>query len=718
MKSKKIVITPAKKAFTKHSERHMSSIFSSMSNLSRLEILRVLYSKGSTSYTELKSSAGFGSQKDSGKFAYHLRKLAKLSLIEKNSSEKQYNITSKGKLILELVDKIEAHTFMESGKLQVRSSNSTIDDFNRLRILQSLVKEGNMPYELADKITKEVENKIHKYEISYITGALIRDMVNFVLLDTGHEEYRSKLVRFGMPMYEVNQMLSNLNGVVDGGMDNLLLGAGQNVFTENTVFGMLPKDLLDKHMEGFIHMSNLVTWFILPDVIFVNIKDILDGGMNIGGKHTTTSRIPKLEKIDDVMASFSLMMQLLLKETSNEVVIAGLPQLLAKKCAEKTDSEIESSILLAFVTSSVVVVPPAATPSSESIDMSHKFGGKITSIRLNLGSDNRMVNCIINAYMQYVKLTPRPHIGLVINCEKEKIESISAQIAEIVLLGGRVLFTKLPQVSSRGVTGGSLNKADSAMSMALQSVSINLPNLAHEVDKGDAEYFMARLMLMLNPVIDALVQRKKEVFDTTRRGLNPLIAKNTQYVQRGYASLTVNLIGLQEAVFDTLGFEYNRKGRDAVQKIIRQAVNLGNSSSKNKNESITICIADSDGAHRLAKMDNTRYGKHEVGPGDTKPYSQGLNFAASEILNYTTKSPSITLCNKISRNLSAGLQVTLQISKDETDPTIVKDTIEKMSTLVPSFIPVKDITICTECGFKDKPFDTKCPRCQTPRHTF
>ena len=36
------------------------------------------------------------------------------------------------------------------------------------------------------------------------------------------------------------------------------------------------------------------------------------------------------------------------------------------------------------------------------------------------------------------------------------------------------------------------------------------------------------------------------------------------------------------------------------------------------------------------------------------------------------------------------------------------------STLVPSFKPVKKITICGECGFKDKPFEDKCPKCKSP----
>ena len=694
---------PVKKNHTKATEKRMSSIFRSMSNISRLEILKVLYSKGSTSYTDLKALAGFGSKKESGKFAYHLRDLTALALVERNKSERRYNITNQGKLVLELAGKIEENAFMESGKLQVRSSSASIDEFKKHRIVQSLVKEGNMPHELAEKITKEVENKIHKYEISYITGSLIRDMVNSVLLETNNEEYRNKLVRLGMPLHDVQQMLYNLDEV-DGGMESLISRAGRNVFVENTMFGSLQKDVADRHMAGTIHISNVGTWFALPDVIFVNIKDLLDGGMNIGGKHASASRIQRFGGPSDAMASVCIMLHLLSREASEEVVVSGLPRLLAKRCPDAGDAEMEAGLLWMFAVSSVV---PAHT----------KEGGNITSIRLNMGHDDaRLVDCVINAYSRYVRLTPRPRIGLVIGYDKGSIESVSGRLADIVIAGGRVLLTKSQQVSSRGVSGGSLNKTDSKMSMALQSVSVNLAGLAYEVGRGDAEYFMARLVLLLKPVVDAIITRKKELFENTRRGLNPLIARNTQYMQYGYASLTINLVGLREAVFEGLGFEYNRKGRETVQKIITHAVDAGTNGAREAGERVTICIADApEAGERFARLDGKKYGKHVSGPGQTRPYTQGLVFEVSDIEKYTNKSPPITLSNRMSRSLNAGLQVVLRIPETETNPDVVQEAIEKMATLVPTFSPSKEVIVCAECGFKDRPFDSKCPKCQTPR---
>ena len=54
--------------------KRVRMIFSVMASPNRIDILRILNSKGPLTYSELKSLAGFKSKKESGKFAYHLEK--------------------------------------------------------------------------------------------------------------------------------------------------------------------------------------------------------------------------------------------------------------------------------------------------------------------------------------------------------------------------------------------------------------------------------------------------------------------------------------------------------------------------------------------------------------------------------------------------------------------------------------------------------------------
>ena len=72
----------------------------------RIDILRILKSKGSLSYSELKSQGGFKTEKASGKFAYHLRRLLRQSLVTLNKSKRRYTLTNLGRLVLDLAERI------------------------------------------------------------------------------------------------------------------------------------------------------------------------------------------------------------------------------------------------------------------------------------------------------------------------------------------------------------------------------------------------------------------------------------------------------------------------------------------------------------------------------------------------------------------------------------------------------------------------------------
>ena len=102
--------------------------------------------------------------------------------------------------MLSLARQIEERSIIESGKMYVRTNKHTIEEFNSHKIIQSLVREANLPVEQAHKITEEVENKIYRFQTAYLTSSLIRETVNSILIEHGHEEYRNKLSAVGSPV--------------------------------------------------------------------------------------------------------------------------------------------------------------------------------------------------------------------------------------------------------------------------------------------------------------------------------------------------------------------------------------------------------------------------------------------------------------------------------------------------------------------------------------
>ena len=66
-------------------------------NIDDINILQILKSKGPLPYDELRTQCGFMTQKESGKFAYHLKKLVEQSFVSRDS-ESVCAITNLGKL--------------------------------------------------------------------------------------------------------------------------------------------------------------------------------------------------------------------------------------------------------------------------------------------------------------------------------------------------------------------------------------------------------------------------------------------------------------------------------------------------------------------------------------------------------------------------------------------------------------------------------------------
>ncbi|MEK6832119.1 MAG: anaerobic ribonucleoside-triphosphate reductase [Thermoproteota archaeon] len=684
---------PKRSGILQSTSKRVRMIFSVMASPNRIDILRILNSKGPLTYSELKSLAGFKSKKESGKFAYHLRKLLRQSLVALNKSERRYTITNLGKLVLSLARQIEERSIIESGKMYVRTSHESIEEFSSHKIIQSLVREGSLPLELAQKITEEVENRIYKYQTTYLTGALIREMVNSVLLEHGHEEYRNKLARLGLPVYDVQEMLTNLDNV-DNGAEGLLFNTGQKVFAEHLLTNVLPKDVADSHLSGDMHISNPGIWSMIPDTIFVNVKELIEDGVILGGKYLDVSRITSSKSIDDITSSLSIIISLLSKEASQEIVLDGLIPLFTKY--SKNIPELEQKLTDAFAT--------ASTTS--------KYNRKSTnvSIRLQLGSDLKIVNAIINAYKNYTKITPIPKIGLIVDFDKGKVADVSEALAEIISIGGKVMFAK-GEVSSYGITNGT-TKNSGPLAITLQSVSINLPRLAFESNK-DETYFRARLALLMKPALSSMALRKKDISDLTRRGLNPILAKNTQYMQRSSVSLIVNLVGLKESVFNILGFQDNKEGRDILNKVIETAVDVATKKGKELGDTVAISMIETEGSSRFANLDGEKYGKNSaLNSMDSDSYSQGIVLNASEIGDYTSKTEIISECNKLSKLLNGGLLVRLDIDQNATQIDI-KKSIEKAAELTSSFKPVKKVALCGECGFKDEHFVDKCPKCKS-----
>ena len=100
-------------------------------------------------------------------------------------------------------------------------------------------------------------------------------------------------------------------------------------------------------------------------------------------------------------------------------------------------------------------------------------------------------------------------------------------------------------------------------------------------------------------------------------------------------------------------------------------------------------MVDSNDLTRFVTLDSEKYGKNsimDVLDGDL--YSQGLDLNYVELDKLTSKSEIISDYNKISNILDGGLLVKL-LFNTKTKDVDIKNAIEKASSLISSFKPIK-----------------------------
>ena len=620
-----IVSSSKKGGILESASKRVRMIFSVMASPNRIDILRILNSKGPLTYSELKSLAGFRSKKESGKFAYHLRKLLRQSLVALNKAERRYTITNLGKLVLSLARQIEERSIVESGKLYVRTSNHSIEEFNSYKIIQSLVREANMPLELAHKITEEVENKIYKFPNVHLTSSLIREIVNGVLVEHGHEEYRNKLTRLGLPVSDVITLLSNLENTTDS-VSDILNSVSQSIFSEFLLNNLLPKDIVDMHLSGDIHLSKSGLWNLLPDTVFINLFQILNNPIDLKGKYLTFSRLDSSVKTNNIEISIPLIISLLSKEVSREIVIEGIVPLL-------TNSEFYDKNTLTDVFTRILLLSSISTSSEGSGNPAITFSFSLEDAIHN--DDDSFISSILDGYKKYVYSTPIPRIGLsLLYTNSNSVIRYSEKISSIINQGGIISITKNNFRSNNGLN--KLNNSSSFMTtISLQSLSINLPRIAYQSNR-DETYFRARLALMLKPTLSALALRKNIIVDTIRRGNLPLLSRNSENLKTGKLYVSINLIGSRDAVYDILGYS-NTDGPEILSKVIKTTIDVVEEQCKKllPDTEIGITMLNDESAIRFLSLDSAKYGKSKSTESHnqilTSCYSQGFEINGKDI---------------------------------------------------------------------------------------
>ncbi len=677
--------------------KRVRTIYSVIASSNRLDILRILNSKGPLSYSELKTLAGFKSKKESGKFAYHLRKLVKQMLVTLNRSERRYNVTNLGRLILNLTRQIEEQSVIESGKIYVRTSKEMMEEFKPDKILQALVKEAGMPVDLAQKMTSEAEARLYKFQTSYLTAPLIREIVNALLIEHGYEEYRHKLTRIGLPIHDVTQMLKQSTRS-DNGVSSLVTQTSKEVFSEYLLLNQLSRDVTDAHLSGDIHISNLGVWGLKPDTAFVNLSSLPVQGIKVKGKLLSSVKINKAENFSDSIANIVLLTTELSKEINIEIAYNNFIDYIINFIDNKASNSKDSLVQMFKMISQVV---SDGTSPFVSLNLNVQKNSKIENKQLV-----KLYKLILESYEEYIQTIAIPKITLILPLIDSKNPELSKKLFTIIKKGGYIAINNdvKNNFSYTGINK-SMIKNSAGGNIVLHAVSINLPRLAYESNKDDT-YFRAKVNLILKTAISALSTRREIIDDMTGKGLLPLLNINTGIISSQKIPLIINFTGLDEAIDSLLGTKSTSKERGKLSgKIIDTAMEEITNSGKKLGEEFGLSSIVDDSAKRFTDIDIEKFGKARViNKSDSKEYQQSiiLDLDEQEKINEVN-----TYVNKFKGGYSVYIDTTNSTIKNFQEIT------NKISQKIGFFKYHCKLKVCISCAYKNIHNTEKCSNCNS-----
>jgi len=236
----------------------------------RIDILKKLsLSNNPLPYSSLQKEV-LGCNPNSINFSFHLKALKTSVLIE--SSENGYILSNIGKQILKNVVSIEQILNNKNNTIMIRTSKYSKEPFDANKIEAYLIKEGQVEMNIAKQIAKEVEERLSKANIEYLTTPLMREYINAILLENGQEEIRHRLTRLGTPPFEVFKHFDN-NSITS---EKFLSKLGSDVSEQFLLLNLLPKNLADLYLSGEVILLNLNYWSLRPLGLYIDTNSILE----------------------------------------------------------------------------------------------------------------------------------------------------------------------------------------------------------------------------------------------------------------------------------------------------------------------------------------------------------------------------------------------------------------------------------------------------------
>lgn len=186
----------------------------------------------------------------------------------------------------------------------VRRSDGHILEWDRERIVRQILTETQLvetfydgegaDEETARAVAREVEDRIRRLNLTTLSGALIREIMNMVLLERGLVRYRNVCTRVGTPVYDAH-LIDVGRGFEAHDNANLQENAETShkkkadKISKEQYLLQLPPEIADHHLSGDLHIHDLEYFGTRPFCQDWDLRYFLYYGLMPDGNGTKAS---------------------------------------------------------------------------------------------------------------------------------------------------------------------------------------------------------------------------------------------------------------------------------------------------------------------------------------------------------------------------------------------------------------------------------------------
>jgi ribonucleoside-triphosphate reductase len=696
-----------------------------------LHVLKLLVSKGPLPYTEIMYEAKLDPVRDAGKFVYHLKTLRRAGLVSIEKGTKKYGVTELGKIVVEFSRDLEEYIAVKRGRLFVRTSRMTIEEFDRTRIARSLVSEARMPQTLADEVAAEAEERLLKFGIVYLSAPLIRELVNIILIERKLEEYRHKLTRLGLPVNDVTLLLREA-GQRQLDADWVQKSAGERVIEEYVLLDSLPRATIDAHLAGQIHLEDAASWILKPGILFHEA--------NLFFRRGTPATSPP-SSLEDALESILKIIRTAEREVSSEQVfdhfnitlapfIRGLPRQRVQESIKRFMYDLNwdgfSNTISAPVTVGLDRQIPGHLQKREAVGPNGKDEGVYADFSREA---EELFTTVIDASLDIGHKRPLLNPSIVVRNPGGKIENTDELLNSAFESAAKhsvpnFLLQSSEQNSSVSSEGPILVEdieGTKGAGAVVGTVQLNVPRAAYEASGKDERFFQA-IQSETIEAVKALQLRQQAINERVSERILPLLAwqgNGGAYYDSRRAHGEIGLMGLAEAVKHHTRTELWEKTSLAFAKMIVESARRAVSEADATDIRVRIGLHSSPQASaRLASIDAEKFGFSTVIYQGSKKYPYYNDVPAIPL---TQKVPFATRAfveGELQRSFDGGSLLPLMVRPNVDSSALSKASRELGEDGVRYFTFSSQYSRCQRCYTTSVGVRARCDNCGFERLTI